>query len=202
MVFFFAFFEKLYILFLVFFIFCVSSFPMYMSPYKSVFHFFVFATCAVLLWSMLARWYERKAKKDIDQSTKLLAARQIQLDQIGQADAFNKLEFARHIVRQQTASTKRWERIQSIIAIIQELQSVNFGGDVIRLYDFTINANELVIQGETVNIALLYHTIPWSHTSLFDTFKNLDFVRRLSVREYKRAGTDSVWFTLTAQISF
>jgi hypothetical protein len=30
----------------------------------------------------------------------------------------------------------------------------------------------------------------------------LDFVRRLSVREYKRAGTDSIWFTLTAEISF
>lgn len=175
---------------------------MYRSPYKTVFDFFIVATGLVIVWSILARWYERKVQQDIAESERTLQRMQAQLDQIGQADAFNKLEFARSVVRQQTVWTKRSDRIQSIITIIQQLQSVNFGGDVIRLYDFSINANELVIQGETVNIALLYHTIPGSHTSLFDTFKNLDFVRRLSVREYERAGTDSVWFTLTAEISF
>ena len=96
----------------------------------------------------------------------------------------------------------RSERIDTIVSVLQELKDVSYEwSNSIRLFDFTVDLERMTLKWEVSNIALLYHSSEArGYVSLIDTFKNLDFVEEVSIKQYTTVGW-LVSFTLVANLT-
>lgn len=137
----------------------------------------------------------------LPQKQEQIIATQKVVESKGSEASFIKLELARSIEAQNQQIP--WaEHIRALVGIIQEIQETDFvGSNVLKFTDLSINDEVLTLKWEVTNLILLYHSVPEkNYISLIDRFNELDFVKTMKIKEYKKAW-DIMQFTLSADIS-
>lgn len=113
---------------------------------------------------------------------------------------FNKLLAVKQLESSTTSMT--WtNHIQKILDMLANLKNIDqVNGDSIVLSDFNVTLDRISVRGRVSNLLLLYYTSPTKGiTSLIDRFLQLDFVEKMKIKNYTKAG-DYFEFVLEANV--
>lgn len=112
-------------------------------------------------------------ESDVTTQDERIALVQRKLNELGQEDRYAKMDYAKKI-EQQYAGMPRSERIQTIIKVLQDLQStVGYDeSNTIKMSDFTVTLDHMTLKGEVSDLWVLYGSSEnGRYTGLIDVFK-------------------------------
>ena len=172
------------------------------STWKTLFNLLLLATIIMGGAYVFFAWYTYYSKTvTLVEKQEQIKATQKVVESKGTEENFIKLALARQIEAEN--NNIPWsEHIKSLIAIIQEISETDFvWSNVLKFTDLTVDSDQLVLKGEVTNLILLYHSVPdKNYLSLIDRFNSLDFIQKMEIKEYRKAG-DVIQFALHADIS-
>ena len=104
-----------------------------------------------------------------------------------------------------TAGMYRYERIEKISEILEDLRNMNndeegWETSSLILSDFYVSLEEISLRWIVSSLKELYYTsASWKIKSVLDRFESLDFIDKMVIKEYSNVG-DWFEFTLFANV--
>lgn len=105
-------------------------------------------------------------------------------------------------LEERTAWMLRYERIEKISEILEDLRNMNDEEwwSTLVLSDFYVSLEEISLRWIVSSLKELYYTsASWKMKAVFDRFESLDFIDRMIIKEYSNVG-DWFEFTLFANV--
>lgn len=95
-----------------------------------------------------------------------------------------------------------FERIEKIYNIFEELKNVDSeSDDDIELSDFYVSLEEVSLKWTVWELKNLYFTnASWKMKALIDSFQKLEFIDKMTIREYNKSDDDRFEFVLFANV--
>jgi len=95
-----------------------------------------------------------------------------------------------------------FERIEKIYDIFEQLKNIDpEANDDIELSDFNVSLEEVSLRWTVWELKVLYFTnASWRIKALLDSFENLEFIDKMTIREYNKSEDDRFEFVLYANV--
>lgn len=161
--------------------------------------FLVVLEVVIFCWIKVFTWL--KSWQIVNHENKIARKTEI-LDQNESATWYKQILYIKDL-EEKNSWMYRFERIQEISDIFDNLRSIwAEDSSFITLSEFNISLQEISLKWSVSTLKALYYTSPsWGFKSLLDRFKNLKFIKDMSIKTYERSSQDDNFeFVLHANV--
>lgn len=154
----------------------------------------------VLAWLVISLLTLTK-KREYKNISETIQERELVLQENEASPWYKKLMTIKKL-EEKNSGMYRFERVEKIYNILEKLRNVDSGiDDDVELSDFNVSLEEVSLRWTVWSLKDLYFTnSSESMKALLESFEGLDFIGKMTIKEYSKSSDDRFGFTLHANV--